>query len=203
MCVRSGSLKSKSSFDSNFERSPIQPFRGFLVDAIENEMPTECDQAIGPCQESAEKPSYGVFTYTSTGGCAIEHDQRNLIRDPDAMPHTFGDTQKMGFGHAHLDAHDFAGGFTDMTSQSDLPDSHGEGCVFLSFPGVFTRLARSRGAKISGLNIHRDTPPKGDASIECATRCIMVFYPPDLTGSKRAKSPLAARPWPESDQGNE
>jgi hypothetical protein len=102
-------------------------------------------------------------------------------------------------GKTHFDVHDFAGAFTDTTSCSDLPDGYDEGCMFVLFPGVFTRLSKYRGAKFSGLNIHGGTPPMGDTSINWPTRCVSVFYPQGLAGSGYAKFPLAAGPLPTSE----
>lgn len=101
------------------------------------------------------------------------------------------------YGGNHLDKHDSAGRFTNMTMCSRLPDDYTLSKFHVLSLGIYFTLRNFDSANFCGLNHHGGTPPiapPGVAVAEDAYRITFISYPPEKMGDGLGHVVVGAMP---------
>lgn len=106
--------------------------------------------------------------------------------------------ESMGFyGGEHTDSHDAVGYFSNMTTNSDVPEDYDPGCFFILELGVFIGLTRYASINFSGLRRHGGSPPtapRGKKVLLYCYRVVFISYPPNNMTNGNARYSLGAVP---------
>ncbi|KAJ6542394.1 hypothetical protein B0H10DRAFT_1948013 [Mycena sp. CBHHK59/15] len=143
--------------------------------------------------ELLNKPSIGI-----SNNWAYSTAQLNLAAAKKASDADISLGKDLGFfGGTHIDRHDAAGYYSNMTCNHDIPDDYEPGMFFILQLGVFVVLNQYCSINFFGQRQHGGTPPLcplGRPLYKYAYRFVVISYPPRRQVNGTARVILAALP---------